>query len=161
MRLRNAALLASKILAVYVGFHAVVYAGDVAHALIRHDPVAEVARSVVPLVAVLALATVLWVAAPWVAGRLAAGTTATPDGAGPATAAEIAAIAFAVAGLYIASQALPLIAHGLGRLATGTGSGRDVAADLASAVVRLGIGAGVGLGAGRLAARMVGPRPPR
>lgn len=159
MRLRSAALIASRILAIYVGFHAVIYAGDLTHDLIRAEPFAQTARSLVPLLGLLALAAVLWLLAPRVAKALAAGTADEPAGS-PATAAEIATIAFVVAGLYIASQALPLLAHAAGRLAAGLGSRRDIAVDAGAAVVRLCIGVALAGGARPLSARLFRGRPP-
>ncbi|HEX9697631.1 MAG TPA: hypothetical protein VGB64_15115 [Actinomycetota bacterium] len=162
MRTRTAGMIASRVLAIYIAFTSIIFSGELIHALIEGRPAGVVAESALPAGVALGLALLLWVAAPAVADRLAGSAS---GGAGeedsPARAADIAAIAFTVAGLFIAAQALPLVAHALTRLAIGEGTGRDIAADLASAIARTTIGAALAATARSLAKRLFAPESTR
>lgn len=157
MRLRTAAHIASRVLAIYVAFTSIIFSGELIHALIEREPAGIVAESALPAGVSLLLAAALWFGAPAIARRL---TDDAPDqdAGSPVTARAIATIAFAVAGFYIAAQALPLAVHALIRLTVGEGTGRDIAADLASAIARTGIGLALARAASPLARRLFGSR---
>jgi len=146
MRVRSAALLASRIVAIYIGFHAVIYSGEFAHDLIRRRPVAVLARSFAPLTALLALAAILWILAPRVAAALLRGSAPAegePDaesaGEGPLRARDAGTIAFAVSGLFIAAQAAPLLAATVQRFVGGVWN-RDATGDVLALGTRVLIG---------------------
>lgn len=151
MRIRTAGLIASRVLAVYVGFTAIIFAGKLVHSVFEARPAGEIAESLLPASIALTLAAVLWFRAAAVADRIAAGSD--DDDTGTVGARDAATIAFAVAGLFIASQAIPLAVHGIVRLAGGA-AGLDAAADLVSALIRAAIGAGVAAAAPAIARRM-------
>ncbi|HEX9696542.1 MAG TPA: hypothetical protein VGB64_09560 [Actinomycetota bacterium] len=148
MRIRSAALLASRIVAIYIGFHAVIYSGEFAHDLIRRRSVAVLARSFAPLTALLALAAILWILAPRVAAALLRGSAPAdangePDaesaGEGPLRARDAGTIAFAVSGLFIAAQAAPLLAATVQRFVGGVWN-RDATGDVLALGTRVLIG---------------------
>ncbi|HVL91456.1 MAG TPA: hypothetical protein VM841_14605 [Actinomycetota bacterium] len=158
MRVRTAAVVASRVLAIYVAFTSIIFAGELIKAIIERQPAGAIAEPALPAAVALTLALVLWFAAPAVAARLAREPLGDDDP--PARAREIALIAFTVAGLYIAAQALPLAVHALARIALAEGTARDVTADLVSAAARTGIGVTLALLAPLLSRRLF-PASPR
>lgn len=154
MRIRTAGLIASRVLAIYVGFTAVIFVGQLVHAIYESRPGGEIAESLIPAAIALSLAGVLWFSAPAVAARLAAGAAEETEQAAPARASDLATIAFAVAGLFIASQAIPLAVHAIVRVIAGASEQRDAAADLLSALVRAALGGGVAAAAPAIGRRM-------
>ncbi len=159
MRNRSAALLASRLVAIYLGFPALIYSGELGHDLIRGREPAVLARSFFPIVFLLGLAAVMWILAPRVADAFLRDPKAPPDQhAGQETlqARDVGAIAFAVAGLIIATQATPLLASTVQRL-VGRVWNRDATTDLVAAITRIAIGAVVFLKARVLATSVLGP----
>jgi hypothetical protein len=155
MRLRNAALVASRILAIYIGFHALIYAGEFAHDLIRMRPLAVLARSVAPICGFMLVAGALWWKAPRIADAMMRGAPEPDEGEPAATGRELGAIAFGVAGLLIAAQATPLLASTIQRLVGGVWS-TDATGDVLAAATRIVIGALVFANARRLSNAILG-----
>lgn len=143
-------MIASRVLAIYVGFHAVIYSGEVGRDLFNADVRAS---SLVPAALLVGLAGVLWFGAPMVARAMTKGVR--DERPGPASARDLAHIAFAVAGLVIGAQALPLAAHVAARAASGDFT-RDAFADLAAALARIGLGAGIVVLSRRAASALFG-----
>lgn len=148
-----AALLATRIIAIYVAFHAIIYGGEFAHDLLRARPVAVLARSFVPVGALVVLAAGFWMLAPRVARALIrdpGAVSATEQPQAPPDANAIGAIAFGALGLFIASQAAPLFASTIQRLVGGVWNG-DATGDVIAATVRIALGIAIFFGSARLA----------
>lgn len=148
--MRDAGLVASRVVALYVGFHAMIYSGDFLHDIIRDRDSATFWSALVPLILLSGTAIILWTAAPKVAGWLVA-RTSTTDPPRTADRVDLAQIAFATAGLVIGAQAIPLAAHAIARVMVPPGINRDVVADFVAAAVRIGLGIGIVLSAHSMA----------